>query len=731
MESRTQEQPEPATHAKLADPAPVMPAPLSTTGRSGDDGLPNGATIQTPGQTNAFWSALRSLGDIIRRYPLPVGALALLVVSGGLWLAGRDDLARYPLIIIGVVGIAPLLWDTVRQLLRREFGVDLLALLAIGGSLLLGQYLAGAIIVLMLAGGEALEAFALRRARSSLASLAERAPRTAHILRGADVITIPAEAVTPGMEVLVKPGEIVPVDGVVTRGSTSVSEADLTGEPTPVRKEAGALTLSGSVNLDSVFYVRATKPSAESQYAQIVRLVEEAQQRKAPIHRLADQYAVWFTLLALVIAGLAWVFSGDSMYALAVLVVATPCPLILATPIAIMSGVDAAAHKGVIVKSGAVIEQLSLVDAAVFDKTGTLTLGRPELIEILPVGTAGEDDGASAVGQGGSPAYSADTLLQFAASVEQFSPHILARAVVEAARERGMTFTLATDVEDVAGKGTNGRVPIGRPSALASASSAEPDHDAVASIWASPDGPPVTTEEQRAGAYVAVAIGNRTFMRRLEIPLSETLLATREQLTREGRMASFLAVEGRVVGLLVFADRPRPELAQLVPALKAVGVQQTALLTGDGPVVAQQVGKLAGVDRVVAQCLPEEKVRVVRELEQQGHHTLMVGDGVNDAPALASATVGLAMGAQGLTAASSAADAVLLATDVLQVAAIVRLGKQVVRVARQGIWIGIGLSVVAMVVAAVGLLTPTMGAILQEGIDVLVILNALRAGRTG
>ncbi len=315
---------------------------------------------------------------VVRSYPVPVVAMLLMALSLVFWLTGRRELADWALLAVTLLGGIPLLWETLKQLFHKEFGVDVLAILAIGGSILLREYLAGALVVLMLSGGEALEAFALRRARSSLSALAERAPRSAHIWQGEQLVNIPAEQVEAGMEIVVKPGELIPVDGVVTSGSSSVSEADLTGEPIPVRKAAGAFVLSGSVNLDGVLEVRASKRSAESQYAQIVRLVEEAQTQKAPIHRLADRYSVWFTLGAVTLAGLAWAVSGDEVYALAVLVCASPCPLILATPIAIMSGIDLAARNGIIAKSGGAIEQLGEVDVAVFDKTGTLTLGRSE-----------------------------------------------------------------------------------------------------------------------------------------------------------------------------------------------------------------------------------------------------------------------------------------------------------------------------------------------------------------
>src|SRR5947209_4509124 len=378
----------------------------------------------------------------IKNYPIPLAALVLLLVSLVLWLVGHADLANWTLMVIVLMGGIPLLWDTLKHIIHREFSVDFIAILAITGSLLLHEYLAGAFIVLMLSGGEALEAFALRRARTSLSALAERAPRTAHIWQGDQLISIPSEAVEVNMVIVVKPGELIPVDGIITSGSSSISEADLTGEPIPVRKTPGMLVLSGSVNLDGVLEVHASKRSAESKYAQIVRLVEEAQTHKAPIHRLADRYSIGFTIAAVVMAGLAWALSGDSVYALAVLVVATPCPLILATPIAIMSGIDVAARHGLIVKGGAVIEQLGEVNVAVFDKTGTLTLGVPKVTTIVL-----HEQSADIAKQRDEE----DSLLRYAASVEQLSTHILARAIVEAAQERTLPLSVAHDFEEIFG----------------------------------------------------------------------------------------------------------------------------------------------------------------------------------------------------------------------------------------------------------------------------------------
>jgi heavy metal translocating P-type ATPase len=537
--------------------------------------------------------------------------------------------------------------------------------------------------------------------------LAERAPRTAHIWHGDELVSIPAEQVDVGMEIVAKPGELIPVDGVVTSGSSSLSEADLTGEPVPVRKTPGMLVLSGSVNLDGVLEIRASKRSAESKYAQIVRLVEEAQTQKAPIHRLADRYSIWFTIAAVSLAGLAWAISGDSVYALAVLVCASPCPLILATPIAIMSGIDLAARNGIIAKSGAAIEQLGEADVAVFDKTGTLTLGMPKVTTIVPASQ--EQRGAAAVvedGHAGLHLHTDDdegTLRRLAASVEQLSTHILARAVVEAAQEHSIPLSSADGFEETFGKGVRGRVPL-----------IAEDRQGM---WPSANG------------SVEVAVGNRTFMQHLGIAVPAALLAEREQRVDLGQICSFIAVERLVEGLLVLEDVPRADLSRLSSDLRAAGIKETILLTGDSETVARQIGAIAQVDRVIARCLPEDKVRTVRELEQQGHRVLMVGDGINDAPALAAATVGMALGTQGLTAAASAADTVLLSTDILRVARAARLGRRVMHVARQGIWVGMGLSAIAMLFAAFGFITPAAGALLQEAFDVIVILNALRAGR--
>ncbi|MBO0796787.1 MAG: cation-translocating P-type ATPase, partial [Ktedonobacteraceae bacterium] len=393
-------------------------------------------------------------------------------------------------------------------------------------------------------------------------------------------------------------------------------------------------------------------------------------------------------------ASAAWLLSGNSVYALAVLVVATPCPLILATPIAIMAGIDVAARHGIIIKNGGAIELLGEADVAVFDKTGTLTLGAPRVTQIIV--------SQGKIASRGQRAWQEKQILRAIASVELLSNHILARAIVEAAQERKLSLHPASDVEEIFGKGIQGKVLM------------EEDGEDTA---------------QYGHLETVVAVGNRTFMRHLQIALPPELLEERERRTARGQIGSFVAFDGQCIGLVVLEDQPRAELTRLAPALKKQGIKHIVLLTGDHEVVAQHIGRLARVDHIIARCLPEKKVQVVQDLVQRGHTVLMVGDGINDAPALAAASIGMALGAQGLTAATSASDSVLLSSDILRVVTAVRLGRQVMRIAKQGIWIGIGLSVIAMLFAALGFIAPAAGALLQEGIDVLVILNALQAGR--
>lgn len=596
-----------------------------------------------------------------------VAALLGLAAGGLFHLVGSPSLGRAAWILATLVVLVPYTATAARGLLRRAAGVDLIAVLAMAGALLLGEYLAGAIIAVMLTGGGALERFAVARARRELRSLLERAPRIAHRLDGEALADLPVDAVRLGDVLVVKPGEVVPADGLVHAGVAVLDESALTGEPEPVRREAGAGVRSGGTNSGPPFELRVTAPAAESTYAGIVRLVQTAEASRAPFIRLADRYALWFLALTLALAGTAWLVSGSAVRALAVLVVATPCPLILAAPAAIIAGVSRAARYGIIVKGGAPLEALARVRVLLLDKTGTVTASRPEVLAVEPFGTL-----------------SSDELVRDAASVEQVSLHPYAPAILAEARSRGLPLSFPSEVDEQMGTGiaarVNGRrVAVGRLAFVAPA---------------------------------AVGDGRvRVIERRTSV---------------EGSASVYVSVDGQLAGVILLQDPIRPEAPRALRALRAAGMERIHMVTGDHPDVAELVGDVIGVDQVFAERTPEEKVEVVRRVRAEGL-TAMVGDGINDAPALACADIGVAMGARGASAASEAADVVLTADRLegLRLAAVI--ARRTRRIALESVWVGMGLSGIAMGFAAAGFIAPVAGAILQEGIDVLVIGNALRA----
>jgi heavy metal translocating P-type ATPase len=596
-------------------------------------------------------------------------ALAALAAGGALRLAGRPDLADVAWAVGTAVVLASVIPPVLIALAKRRIGVDAIALFAMGGALLLGEYLAGAVIALMLAGGNALEEVAAGRARRELAALVERAPRTARLRRGDTTVEVDVETVVPGDLLVVAAGEILPVDGTVASDSAVLDEAALTGEPLPVAYAHGAAVRSGTANAGGTFELEAVRPAAESAYAALVRLVEQAQARNAPFIRLADRYAAIFLPVTLVAAGLAWFLGGDPVRALAVLVVATPCPLILAAPIALLAGVSRAARAGVVVKGGGVIERLGEARTVLLDKTGTLTLGSPEVARIDAWDGRGEED-----------------VLRLAASVDQVSPHALARALVRAARGRGLDLPLPHGASETPGEGIEGEV--------------EGLHVAVGSArWLASKG---------------YANG-----------------APPRDLEDGGRSIVLVGVDRRLVGAVVLADRLREDAKALTRELHEAGVRHVALVTGDASAAAETIGREAGVDRVYGGLSPEQKLGIVRSLQERPElrPVVMVGDGINDAPALAAADVGIAMGAGGATVSSETADAVILVDRVDRVAEAVVIGRRAFGIARQSVVVGMGLSIGAMALAALGYIAPVGGALLQEAIDVGVILNALRALR--
>jgi len=603
-------------------------------------------------------------------------SLVLLVVTGsGLVAGGAMHLAQAAAagdvawIAAGAFGAGYACWAVADSLRQRRLGVDVIAVLALGGALAVGEYLAAAVIGVMVASGRALEAWAAARARRDLHALLQRAPRTARRYLGGAIEVVPLDAVVPGDVLLVASGEAVPVDGTVAGAAAILDESALTGEPLPVDRARGEPVRGGVLNAGRPFDLLSTARAADSTYAGIVRLVSEAEESQAPFVRLADRYALWFLLVSLAAAGAAWVAAGAPR-AVAVLVVATPCPLILAAPVALVSGLSMAARRGVVVKGGGVLERLARCTTLLLDKTGTLTSGRPALAAIVPAGLL-----------------PADEVLRLAASLDQVSQHVLAGAIIRAAASRGCELALPERAEEVPGHGIRGivaghRVAVGK------------------AAWVGMTGSPRWAKTARRQARL------------------------------DGALTVFVAVDGSPAGILVLADQVRPDAARTIRALRAGGISRIVLVTGDRAEVARTVGAVIGVDEVLAERTPAEKLDAVR-VERSRAPTIMVGDGINDAPALALADVGMAMGARGATASSEAADAVLTVDRLDRIGEVAALARRTRRIALQSVLAGMGMSLAAMAVAAAGLLPAVWGALVQEGIDVAVILNALRALRPG
>jgi len=604
---------------------------------------------------------------------LPLATLTLIVTGGGLHLAGAPTAGDAVWAATVAVMLVPLTISIARTLAAGRVGVDAIALVAMAGALAVGEYLAGAVIALMLSGGNALEASASRRARRELTALLARMPTIAHRRAGGGWEEVPVEELAVGDEVLVRAGEIVPVDGELLGGEAVVDESALSGEPLPVTHARGATLRSGSANAGAAFELRATRLAADSAYANIVRLVRAAETQRAPFVRLADRYAAFFLPLTLALAAIAWAASGDPVRAVAVLVVATPCPLILAAPIAIVSGVSRAARSGVIVKGGAAIERLGEARTVLLDKTGTLTLGEPAVREVVVFDP--------------SPAGGEEEVLRFAASVDQLSAHVLAEALVHEAERRGLPLAEPADAVEEPGQGIEGTVD-GRRVAVGSSSW-------LRSRGYEVGGAAAVGGDGEAAGLAKVAVG----------------------------------VDGRLAGVVVMADRLRDDARELAGELRAAGVRRVAMVTGDRAPVAERIAADTGLDQAFAEQSPEQKLAVVRSMRADPElaPVVMVGDGVNDAPALALADVGIAMAGPGATISSETADAVIVVDRIDRVAAAVAIGRRALAIARQSVVFGIGLSAAAMLVAAFGYLPPLAGALLQEGIDVAVILNALRA----
>jgi len=602
------------------------------------------------------------LRTAIRRYPIVAITLLVALTGGALAITGYETIAQWLISGFALIVAAMQAWDMVKNLIGGQWGIDALAIMAIIATVSVGEYWASLVIVLMLSGGEALEDYAAGRAQREMKSLLDRSPQTAHRLVDDDgtIEEVSSTDVAIGDRLLVRPSELVPVDGVLESDEGTFDESSLTGESLPVERSKGDALLSGSLNGEHAVIIQARALAQDSQYQRIVALVAEAAESRAPLVRLADRYAVPFTVISLLIAGLAWLLTGDPVRFAEVLVVATPCPLLIAAPVAFMGGMSRASRFGIIVKGGGTLEQLSRARTVAFDKTGTLTHGDPTVVDVRPAGSITEDE-----------------LFALVASAETYSSHVLATAIVEAAQERGLAITSATSAREEA---TNGVVAMigGRE----------------------------------------VVVGKLRFVTEHAPDALATPISS-------GELSAYVAVDGTFAGSIILRDRERENAPETISAFEKLGITKFMMLTGDAKDTAQFVAHDLGITEVHAELLPRDKVELVKSIAERP--VIMVGDGVNDAPVLAVADVGIAMGARGSTAASESADVVIVLDDISRTAEAMAIGQRTMRVALQSIWLGIGLSGGLMVIAAFGLLPAIVGAALQEVVDLATILNALRA----
>lgn len=582
-----------------------------------------------------------------------IGIVALILQ----FVFGQPVTAQILVTGLGTLMAFSMLIEMIRTLRSGKYGIDLLAIMAIVATLAVGEYWASLLVLVMLTGGDSLEDYAAQRAGLELKSLLDNSPQVAHQLVNDQLTDIPVTAVKVGDYLVVKPGEIVPVDGHVLSGVSSFNEASLTGEARPIEKPVGAELLSGSLNGEISVTMVVDQIAANSQYQAIIKLVKQSEAQPAHFVRMADRYAVPFTLISLLIAGAAWVFSGDPVRFAEVLVVASPCPLILAAPIALVAGMSRASRNGIIVKTGTTIEKLARARTIAFDKTGTITQGQLTVAKVVPLAHL-----------------SAAELLQLAASAEQQSSHILARSLVNYV---GTTELLPlSHLTEVTGAGVTADV---------------------------------------AAHHVKVGKLNYVAPQVTKSPTQQT--------------AIHVVVDETYVGYIEFSDQVRPEAAATITRLRQLGLQQVMMLTGDQATTAQTIAQAVGVDEVHAGCLPQDKINLLKAVAPEQQPVIMVGDGVNDAPSLTAADVGIAMGAHGATAASESADAVILKDDLSRVARAVTIAQETMRIAKGDVLTGIVILVILMLIAATGVIPALLGALFQEAVDTITILLALRARR--
>lgn len=605
---------------------------------------------------------MRKIGRFLAQYKQFTFAAVAALIGLGLFLSGETLSAQILLSTVSLIAVIPLLKDMWEHLRSGGYGIDILAVTAIVTAVLLGEYWAAIIVVIMLTGGEALEDYAEHRAKAELDALLSKAPQRATVLRGRKTLVIPVHEVETGDKILLKAGEVVPVDAVILEGGGSFDESSLTGESLPASKQKDDEILSGSINLDGAVTARCIRQAKDSQYEQIIKLVKAASESQAPFVRLADRYAVPFTIFAYAIAGTVWALSGDPTRFLEVIIVATPCPLLLAAPIAIISGMSRSTKHGIIVKNGSALERLAEARAIAFDKTGTLTLGQLKVDQVTAL-----------------KPFAKDTVLAAAASLEQHSNHVLARAVADEAAKRKVKVAKVKQLRETAGQG------------LAASFNGKQVH-----------------------------VGRLSYLKTHHVSLPAKLPAVNET-------ATYVAIGGELAGIITFSDSVRPESKRTIDRLRQLKFDRILMVTGDNQANAKAVAKQLGIAAadVTAEALPADKLHVIERVAERP--VVFVGDGVNDAPVLTASDVGIALGARGSTVASESADIVIMLDDVERVATASAIADRTFRIARQSILIGIIISLGLMLVFATGRFTALAGALLQEVVDVIVILNALRA----
>lgn len=584
---------------------------------------------------------------------LGIGLVALILQYG-------LNLQLYAQILVTVVGAVIALQmfiEMIGTLKSGSYGVDLLAITAVVATLAVSEYWAAMVILVMLVGGDSLEDYAAKKANSELKALLDNSPQIAHKLVDDDVVDLAVDEVLVGDKLLVRPGELVPVDSHIVKGESFFDESSLTGESRPLNKRVGDSLMSGSLNGDASVTIQVDKLAIDSQYQQLVKLVKEAEKTPSKFVRLADRYAVPFTLAAYVIAGIAWYLSKDPVRFAEVLVVASPCPLILAAPVAMVSGMSRASRNGIVVKTGDVLEKLARAKTGAFDKTGTITSGQLSVDKVVTLAGVKEED-----------------LLAMMAGVETESNHILARSIVAYADDHGIDGVATDSLSEVTGKGVSAMV-----------------------------------------AGQKVLVGKLSFV------------APDSKIDKPQQTAIYLSVAGKLWGYVLFIDHIRPEAAETMTTLQKLGVSHLMMLTGDQKAIATKVANQTGLTDVQADLLPQDKIAALKAVPHSDHPVFMVGDGVNDAPSLATADVGIAMGAHGSSAASESADVVILKDDLSKVAKAVIISQDTMRIARQSVLIGIFICLGLMLIASSGLIPAFIGAMFQEVVDTVSILWALKA----